>query len=323
MFQTITIIGFVIVLGGIAVHFVTLPSGAASAMASACRRELFGFWDLSDRTFTWFGRLKRLAVWVAFACLLVLTLTGFIPPIFYGDLLGGYALILHASAAPVFMVTVAFIALVWAHSCRFNRHDWDSFFGVSDHGPESGPIHSGLGWKLSFWVASALAIPVSLSILLGMYPIFGTHDQEVLLSLHRYTSLALVLSAMTHLYLVIHARSAVDAARPVAATSAMRATSGRTDSEARADAVASVSPPDTARSTVEASVQNSSLDASVTAPESASASTVTSADSSSAATTGRKRATKVSPKKKAGGTKAKSADKSGSRTPAKKRARST
>ena len=40
-------------------------------------------------------------------------------------------------------------------------------------------------------------------MVLGMFPIFGTHGQETLLCLHQYSSLALTLVAMIHVYLVI------------------------------------------------------------------------------------------------------------------------
>jgi len=50
-------------------------------------------------------------------------------------------------------------------------------------------------------------VPVSLSMVLSMFPIFGTHGQEWLMSLHQYTSLALTLVAMIHVYLVIRRKA--------------------------------------------------------------------------------------------------------------------
>jgi cytochrome b subunit of formate dehydrogenase len=64
-----------------------------------------------------------------------------------------------------------------------------------------------LGWKLTFWLAMFLAVPASLSMVLGMFPIFGTHGQETLLCLHQYSSLALTLAAMIHVYLVIRRKA--------------------------------------------------------------------------------------------------------------------
>jgi len=57
--------------------------------------------------------------------------------------------------------------------------------------------------KLTFWLAMVLSVPVSLSMLASMFTIFGTHGQEVLFSIHQYTSLALVSSAFIHLYLLL------------------------------------------------------------------------------------------------------------------------
>ena len=50
-----------------------------------------------------------------------------------------------------------------------------------------------VGQKISFWLIVLVSLPVILSILLTMYPLFGTHGQEVLLYLHEYSALILVL----------------------------------------------------------------------------------------------------------------------------------
>ena len=48
-----------------------------------------------------------------------------------------------------------------------------------------------------------LIVPVSLSMVLGMFQIFGTHGQESLLSIHQYTALVLTLVTLIHLHLLI------------------------------------------------------------------------------------------------------------------------
>jgi hypothetical protein len=40
----------------------------------------------------------------------------------------------------------------------------------------------------------------------SMYPIFGTHGQEVLFELHRFAAIILTLAAMVHVYLIIRGR---------------------------------------------------------------------------------------------------------------------
>jgi hypothetical protein len=39
-----------------------------------------------------------------------------------------------------------------------------------------------------------------------MFPIFGTHGQEVLFQIHRFSALVLSLVAMANIYLVLRAR---------------------------------------------------------------------------------------------------------------------
>jgi hypothetical protein len=36
-----------------------------------------------------------------------------------------------------------------------------------------------------------------------MFPLFGTHGQELLLDVHRYSALLLALAAIVHIYLMI------------------------------------------------------------------------------------------------------------------------
>jgi len=51
-----------------------------------------------------------------------------------------------------------------------------------------------------------LALPVILSIVLSMFPLFGTDGQEFLLQLHRYSALLFALVAIMYTYLVILTR---------------------------------------------------------------------------------------------------------------------
>ena len=40
-------------------------------------------------------------------------------------------------------------------------------------------------------------------MVLGMFPIFGTHGQEWLMGLHQYTGLAVTLVVLIHLHLIL------------------------------------------------------------------------------------------------------------------------
>ena len=60
-----------------------------------------------------------------------------------------------------------------------------------------------IGQRIAFWLIIFLALPLILSIVLSMFPYFGTHWQELLLSIHRYTALVFTLVAIVHTYLLI------------------------------------------------------------------------------------------------------------------------
>jgi cytochrome b subunit of formate dehydrogenase len=57
--------------------------------------------------------------------------------------------------------------------------------------------------KLTFWIIMFLALPVIISIVLSMFPLFGTAWQELLAQVHRYCALALALVVIVHTYLMV------------------------------------------------------------------------------------------------------------------------
>jgi len=149
------------------------------------------------------AKLKCLACPLALGSLIVLFITGFVGRLFFGELMTGYTLMLHVGLAPVFVVCLGFIVITWGHQCLLNDTDRQRLASLLClNKPDSGGTPD-LGWKLTFWLAMFLAVPASLSMVLGMFPIFGTHGQELLMGLHQYTSLALTLVVMIHVHLVI------------------------------------------------------------------------------------------------------------------------
>ena len=138
--------------------------------------------------------LRILVYLAALLCLVVLALTGFYPVLIRGEHISGYLVMVHATFAPVFAVCVAVMAVMWASNCRFSRGDWPWFDRLvqratlvqSAGGQRAGK--SGLWRKIFFWLTILLALPLGLSIVLSMFPLFGTHVQELLLSMHRWTA---------------------------------------------------------------------------------------------------------------------------------------
>ena len=83
-------------------------------------------------------------------------------------------------------------------------------FGVRKHGDELDPRDIGIVRKSCFWMEVILALPLILSIVLSMLPLFGTHGQEVLFHMHRCCALAFAWVGLIHIYLAMRAQLALD-----------------------------------------------------------------------------------------------------------------
>jgi cytochrome b subunit of formate dehydrogenase len=157
------------------------------------------------------GILRMLVYLGALLCLAVLAVTGFYPVLVWGEHISGYLVMVHATFAPVFAVCLAVMAVLWASNCRFSRGDWPWFDRLVQRvslvqnagGQRAGK--SGLWRKIFFWLTIFLALPLGLSIVLSMFPLFGTHVQELLLSMHRCTAIVFGPVAAIHALQVLAA----------------------------------------------------------------------------------------------------------------------
>lgn len=156
--------------------------------------------------------ILRVLVYLAvLVCLVVLAATGFYPVLIRGEHISGYLVMVHATFAPVFAVCVAVMAVMWASRCRFGSGDWPWFDRlvqrvtlVQNAGAERSR-NCGLWRKIFFWLTVFLALPLGLSIVLSMFPLFGTHGQEFLLSTHRGIALVFAPIALVHIVQVLAA----------------------------------------------------------------------------------------------------------------------
>lgn len=149
----------------------------------------------------------RLATYaVTFGSLGVLAYSAYTGALSAGKHLTGANLITHATAAPVFVVSLIFTVLSWAHRNRFQEADWRRIrYPVSTHnGPRSS--YAVIVRKIAFWILLVLSIPAALSVILSMFPLLTPEQQEVLLIWHRQTTLGVFLTGITFLYLSMIAR---------------------------------------------------------------------------------------------------------------------
>ena len=158
--------------------------------------------------------LRILVYLVALFSFVVLALTGFYPVLILGRHITGYLVMIHATFAPVFAVCLAILAVLWARQCCFVPGDWPWFerliqriTHVEGAGTGGQRSNSCLGQKITFWLIIFLALPLALSILLSMFPLLGTHWQELLLSLHRYTAYVFSLVVILHTVLLLRMKA--------------------------------------------------------------------------------------------------------------------
>jgi cytochrome b subunit of formate dehydrogenase len=158
------------------------------------------------------GILRILVYLLALLSFVILAITGFYPTLILGKHISGFLVMVHATFAPVLAVCLAVLAVMWARNCRFTGGDWPWFERIvqrvtlanspGDEVPREG---SGIGQKIAFWLVIFLALPLILSIILSMFPLFGIHWQEILLAMHRYTALVFTMVAVLHTYFIIRA----------------------------------------------------------------------------------------------------------------------
>ena len=202
MFQTITWVSLSLVLTGIVVHWLVSPHPRLAKDGTENERGRFRWCFCCDDR-VGLAMLKRFGCALALASLLLLFVSGFAGRLLFGEQIHGYTLMLHVGLAPVFVICVGFVVITWGQQCLLNKNDRERLTSLFCLKKQEVAGTSDLGWKLTFWLAAFLAVPVSLSIVLGMFPIFGTHGQEMLHCLHQYTALALTLTVLIHLHLLI------------------------------------------------------------------------------------------------------------------------
>ena len=243
MYQTISITTVAVTFVGIVLHCIAFPSGnerkfrpvknIVDFLTLVFIEQKLSFKDVLRKLVELFmllfikqklnlvGVLRKLVYLLALLCFVVLAVTGFYPTIILGEHISGYPVMVHATFAPVFAICLAVLAVMWSRCCRFTRSDWpwfqrivqrvtlvaDSVERIADSKNLNAICKSSsLGQKVAFWLIIFLALPLILSIVLSMFPLFGTHGQELLLNVHRYTALVFALVGIVHIYLVIRTK---------------------------------------------------------------------------------------------------------------------
>lgn len=144
-------------------------------------------------------KFRMLSYQLTLLFIILLVLTGFLPVILTGGHLSGLPLILHVTIAPLFCISLAVFALFWAHALRFVAADRNLFKNKSFSMIFLDADLSDSWQRVVFWLFLVFAVPAILSIVLSMYPVLGPDGQEILLQLHRYTTLFIFVLTLIHI----------------------------------------------------------------------------------------------------------------------------
>ncbi len=146
------------------------------------------------------GALRGLFYLLTLALFIILAFTGFVPVVLFGGHLTGVLLLVHATAAPLFALSLALMSLLWAHRQRFSEGNWDSVRDLAARKPVDPARSREVVGKVCFWLIIFFSLPLILSIILGVFPLFGTEGQETLVLLHGISALLLTVTAVIHTY---------------------------------------------------------------------------------------------------------------------------
>jgi cytochrome b subunit of formate dehydrogenase len=208
MFRVISIIAIVITLGGIGLNCIIRPCKECWRHPLKKLVQLLSL-ILTEQKLSPAEVFRKLVYLLALLCFVVLVITGFYPTLALGENISGYLLMIHATFAPIFAICLAILAVMWSGHCRFTGDDWPWFdklvqrLTLAQNTEQQVKTESCLGQKITFWLIIFLALPLILSIVLSMFPYFGTYWQELLLNIHRYTALVFALTAIVNTYLLI------------------------------------------------------------------------------------------------------------------------
>ncbi len=123
---------------------------------------------------------------------LLMALSAFIP-VLLGITLSDIFLLVHVTVAPLFSVFLAILIILFAHSNRFNKDD------LKENSDEQKIKINQSGYlKVIFWLVALFSVSAMVSIVLNMFPIFGTEGQVYLLDVHKYSTLLLLLLVIFH-----------------------------------------------------------------------------------------------------------------------------
>ncbi|MBX3007115.1 MAG: hypothetical protein KF816_03705 [Melioribacteraceae bacterium] len=133
---------------------------------------------------TSFAEIRKFLLFVNIFLVILLILTSFIPVVIFNVHMTGLLLLIHVKSALLFLIALTGYVLMSAHANRFIENE------ISRS-------------KIVFWLLVFFSFPVIISILLMLFPLFGSDGIDFLLDTHRYSTTMFTIALLFHIYYVI------------------------------------------------------------------------------------------------------------------------
>lgn len=145
--------------------------------------------SLRNKSVSFSQKMKSAIVHLCAALFIILFITAFLP-ILFGYHMSGLFMLIHTSAA--LLASICLIAFVFLFS-NSNQLSLEELRKLADDYKQKNTLDSQVMLKVLYWLIIALILPAMLSIILMLYPLFGTDGLEFLADVHRWSVLLLTI----------------------------------------------------------------------------------------------------------------------------------
>jgi hypothetical protein len=137
-------------------------------------------------------KVKSIVAHLCAGLFIILFITGFLP-VFFGYHMSGLFIMIHVQAALLLSVCLVVFVFLFSNNNQLSIQELKKIVSEYQQKNKLNPI---IMLKVFYWLILALIQPAMFSIILMLYPIFGTDGLEFLADVHRYSVLLLTISVI-------------------------------------------------------------------------------------------------------------------------------
>lgn len=138
---------------------------------------------------SFFQKAKSITAHLCAALFIILFITAFLPVLF-GFHMTGLFMLIHVSTAILLSILLVVFVFLFSNSNQLSLEELQNL--VNDY-KQKKSIDYQIMLKVLYWLIIVLILPAMLSIILMLYPLFGTDGLEFLADVHRWSVLLLTI----------------------------------------------------------------------------------------------------------------------------------